>query len=184
MFHCSVELALAQSHHCRDTFCEMQEDILTDNERFRLPQVFFPEKNELPKYVTIWSKVVIVYPNGTESCGEENSPVEQTASGPRDKVKETWYWTHRWARYPLLKLLGDGNLYVHMSASSFLSLAVLLLNQIGIDDISHKTCDVDSDCVKMSANISLGCTPDEESIRDLWESVIQWVSLETEILLS
>ena len=174
MFHYSVELAFAQSN-CRDTFCEMQEGILSDNKRFRLPQVFFPEKNEIPKYVSIWSKVVVVYPNGTESCGEENSP---TGSGgaPRGKVKETWYWTHRWARSPILKLLGDGNLYVHMSASSFLSLAVLLLNQIGIDDISHKTCDVESDCIKMSANVSLGCTPDEASIRDLWESVIQWVS--------
>ena len=159
---------------CTDVLCTMQENILTDIKRNRFPQVFFPDSNEQPKYVSIWSEVLVNYPNGSENCEETNVPIymhpwPQTGL----MATESWQWTHRWAHSPILKLLGNGDLYVHMSACSVLSLGVLFLDQIALN-YESQTCK--ENCVVMRTNVTIGCAPNEESIREQWESVIQWVS--------
>ena len=169
----------ASGTDCVDVFCAMKEQAAGGLSRFLLPQTFFPNTNNPPYYVSIWSRMAIKYPNGSAICSNKNTKIVSTDSDvfqTHELANVTWYWTHKWTSSPLLKLLGNGNLYVHTSGSNFLSLAVLYVNQISLGQISNATI-CDTFCVQMNVDLVLNCTPFEDATRNLWETVIQWVSL-------
>ena len=151
-------------------YCSLQSQLSQHSNRLKLANAFFFDGNNIPDTVTILTRIDVSYARKAANCSTDSAKIA-TNLNAASATTQTWLWTHRWTSRPFDLLLNTGNLLVSLATSNSLSYLVLWLNYDG--DLSGVCSDA---CVELHTQLHLNCTPTEDSLRSVWEYVLQSVS--------
>ena len=152
-------------------YCSLQSQLSQHSNRLKLTNAFFYDGSNVPNTVTILTRMDVSYARNAANCSTDNAKIA-TNLNAASATTQTWLWTHRWSSSLAGSLLNTGNILVTLTTSNGISYLVILLNYDG--DLSGGCSD---GCVELHTQLHLNCTPTEDSLRSVWEYVLQSVRL-------